>query len=335
MCRRGFAACFVMWALSFFCPSAAAIIAGDGASARALVLPNATNSPWSGVGRLETASGKSFTASVIGPRHILTAAHAALSAKPDEFSFLLYTNGNEPYRIKVERVSVHPDYRGFKPGKDGVVRDDLAILELADMVPFGVAVYPLLLRQIPAGTPILMVGYGVSGDGVAGVKHGSGMGDIKRAGANVADSLVAADGDDNAAKAFMFDFDGPDAATNVMGGAALGNGVEATLGEGDSGCPVFVQVRNQWLLAGVGTFVTSFNRSAVPGVFGSGGGGMLLSGYGLWIRQSVPQLTGAVALSVPGVAPVQTRQEKFKEVAIRQKHVRNPAATRARDNAGV
>ncbi|HSI95458.1 MAG TPA: trypsin-like serine protease [Methylophilaceae bacterium] len=315
-----------MWAGILFCHGAQAIVAGDPAgtpadSAQARIVPNAAASPWSGVGRLETASGKSYTAAVIGPRHILTAAHAAMSAQAGDLGFNLYLNGNEPYRIKVDRVFVHPDYHGFKPGKDGFVHDDIAIVELSEMIPFGVMVYPVLLRPIPAGTPLIMIGYGVSGDGVRGVEKGSGMSYVRRAGGNVADSLLPDDEGDTVAEVFVFDFDGPGNVPNIMGGRTLGNGVEATLGEGDSGCPFFVRIRNQWFITGVGTFVTRFgNGPAEPGTFGTGGGGVLLSGYAKWIRATLPPEMAVSPLS-------------FKEFATRKTHSRNPNAICGMENA--
>lgn len=337
MYLRGYAAWFSMWVGILFCHAASAIVAGDpqgmpADSVQARVVPNAAGSPWSGVGRLETASGKSYTAAVIGPRHILTAAHAAKSAKADDLSFHLYLNGNEPHRIKVNKVFVHPDYHGFKPGKDGFVHDDIAIVELSEIVPFGVPVYPLLLQPIPVGIPLIMIGFGVSGDGVHGIEHGTGMAHVKRAGGNVADSLLPDDEGSNVAEVFVFDFDGPDSAVNFMGGGTLGNGVEATFGGGDSGCPVFVRIRDKWLVAGVGTFVTRFGSGpAETGTFGTGGGGMLLSGYAPWIQQTAPDVMEFPPRQRD--ASQGSLQQPFQEIATAKTHKRNPNAIYDSDNA--
>lgn len=283
-----------------FAQAAFAIVAGDPArqpadSPQARIVANAAGSPWSGVGRLDTG-GKNYTATVIGPRHILTAAHAVNHAKPENLSFYLYLGGNEPHRVGASAIFIHPDYHGFKPAADGLVHDDLAIIELSEMVPFGVAIYPLHLQPLVAGTPLILVGYGLSGDGVRGIAAGSGIDHVKRIGGNAADKLLPDDGGSGAAEIFQFDFDGPDASTNFLGGATLGNVIETTLGDGDSGSPAFVRVDGQWRLAGVNSFVTTFGGGPTRlGVFGTGGGGMLLSAYAGWIRQAASAVFSAGA----------------------------------------
>lgn len=334
------AAWLVMTAAILFAQAAGAIVAGDPAgmpadSPQARIVPNAAGSSWSGVGRLE-AGGKSYTATVIGPRHILTAAHAvSRHARAENATFLLYLDSAAPHRVSASRIFIHPDYRGFKPAADGLVHDDIAIVELSEMVPFGVPVYPLHLQPLASGTPLLLVGFGVSGDGVKGVAEGSGIGHVKRAGGNAADNLVADEGGSGAQEIFVFDFDGPDTSTNFLGGGSLGNGIEATLGVGDSGSPAFVRVNGQWHLAGVNTFVTYFGGGPTrAGVFGTGGGGMLLSAYANWIMQSVSTLSGMGPARPRASAEMpEQRSARFQESATQPTQTRHLNAIKSPDNA--
>jgi hypothetical protein len=81
---------------------------------------------------------------------------------------------------------------------------------------------------------------------------------------------------------YVFDFDGPEGSINRLGGATLGNHIEATLASGDSGSPALVPgPQGSWQLVGVNTFV-------VPGSgnqqrFGGLGGGILLYPYASWV----------------------------------------------------
>lgn len=329
------AAWLVMTAAVLFAQAAGAIVAGDPAgmpadSPQTRVVPNAAGSPWSGVGRLE-ADGKSYTATVIGPRHILTAAHAVNHARAENANFLLYLDSDVPHRVSASRIFIHPDYRGFKLAADGLVHDDIAVVELSEMVPFGVPIYPLYLQPLASGTPLLLVGFGVSGDGVKGVAEGSGIGHVKRAGGNAADNLVLDEGGSGAKEIFVFDFDGPDTSTNFLGGGTLGNVIEATLGVGDSGSPAFVLVNGQWHLAGVNTFVTYFGGGPTrAGLFGTGGGGMLLSAYANWIMQSVAAHSSMGSARPRDLADILAG---FQESAMEPTQTRHLNAIKSPDNA--
>lgn len=259
--------------------------------------PNVASSPWAGVGVLEVG-GKSFSAALIGPRHVLTAAHVVGGAGAGSLSFVLNAGGDASHRLAARAVYVNPGYQGFVPAADGVVHDDLAIVELSEAAPADIPYYVPHVDAPAAGTALTFVGYGATGDGVSGIAGGSAP-YTKRVGANAADVLIPDDDGSGRAEVFVFDFDGPDASTNRMGGTTLGNAVETTFGSGDSGSPALLLVGGQWRLAGVGTFVAQFSGGPTQaGVFGTGGGGMLVSGYADWISGVV----GAAA-PIPEPAP--------------------------------
>ncbi len=131
-----------------------------------------------------------------------------------------------------------------------------------------------------------LAGYGLGGDPRRG-GYVPARADIKRLGENALDVFVP--GADGYPRAFIYDFDGPDITTNVIGGSTLGNRREATVGAGDSGGPVLVLDNGRWVLVGIHTFNLVFpvkppRFSVPPPRLGSGGGGMLIAPYAAWLR---------------------------------------------------
>ena len=60
----------------------------------------------------------------------------------------------------------------------------------------------------------------------------------------------------------FYDFDGP-SETGLLGGGTLGNDVETVVGLGDSGGPAFVDFGSSIVIAGVNTFVYSFEGTPI------------------------------------------------------------------------
>lgn len=248
--------------------------------------PNTAASSWAGVGSLNV-NGGTYTATAIGSRFILTAAHVVSGASAQNVSFNLNVGGDLTQSITASAIHVFPQYQGFTPSADGLVHNDLAIIELSSDLPAGVPIYSLDTATPSTSSTITMVGYGVSGDGVNGATIG-GSGSVKRVGGNQVDMLF--NGANGNADMYMFDFDGPTSATNVMGGGALSN--EAQLGSGDSGSPSFVLNNGVWQLLGVNTYVATQVAGEDYNKFGALGGGTLISAYSGWIQ-------GVVAAPVP------------------------------------
>ena len=250
--------------------------------------PNTVNSPWAGVGSLSVASGPSrerqgtYTGTAIDTRHIVTAAHVVAGREPADIRFNLNYGADLSHRIGAQALFVHPDYAGFKPDpRSGIVHDDLAVVRLEQALPFGVPLYAILRTPVRTRTIITLVGYGLGGDGQEGSTVPVSP-SVKRVGRNVIDALLRDNGGGEHLEAYLFDFDGPDAATNRLGARSLGNAIEATVAGGDSGSPALVPgPQGSWLLAGVNTFVAP--RASGNRRFGGIGGGVLLHSYAAWI----------------------------------------------------
>lgn len=277
---------------------ASAIMAGnlpDTAAAR--VDPNTPLSPWSGVVSV-VVGGAPFSGVVIGPRHVLTAAHVALNQNPANVTVVSNTSAT-PTLLAVEAVTSYPTA--------DFPYNDLSLLRLVQAVPAGVAVYPVMDAAQPLGTRVTLVGYGGSGNPTTGASV-AGTSNIKRVGRNVIDQLVdRLDTSGRTGAFYLYDFDGP-SGNGALGGATLGNSTETSVAGGDSGSAAFVDTGSGPALYGLNTAVINFSGAAA-GAFGSGGTGMVLSHppYVAWLAA---QTNGSVSLSsqvgsadVPALAP--------------------------------
>lgn len=260
--------------------------------------PNTISSPYGGVGSLQVVTrNRSLlgTATVIGPRHVVTAAHVVdlnNDGKVDRRDntqgvyFILNFGGDQTSKIAVAKFDVHPDFTGFNRPS---VNDDLAILTLAEDLPADVPVYALAHTELVPGTVLTFVGYGRSGDGVRGYTSPADP-SVKRDGENAVDAFYTQDDRDRppAKETFRFDFDGP-SGSGPLGGATLGNDRETQLGGGDSGGPAFVpDGMGGLILAGVSAFTQGANAPR----FGSMGGGVNLYPYLSFIQSVLTSTEG-------------------------------------------
>jgi secreted trypsin-like serine protease len=250
--------------------SAHALVGGAGPSTPA------ANSPWAGVGSL-SVNGSLFTATLIAPGYVLTAAHVAAGADPTKVSFQL--NGGSSFAVAASQVFVNPGYTGNTIGNvlnDPTNHADLAIIKLASDVPVGVSAYSLFTGNMQ-NKDLSFVSYAGSTTSMT-------------TGENIADHLYMDSA--NTAQTYLFDFDGPDSTTNYLGGGTLGANREASFVHGDSGSAAFVNVNGQWQLAGINTYEAFFTGGPqTSGAYGTGGGGVVLSSYLPWITSvtAVPE----------------------------------------------
>jgi hypothetical protein len=270
--------------------------------------PNSPSSPFAGVGSLEIAAkNTSFlgTATVIGKRYVLTAAHVIdlnNDGKVDRKDGLqgvylvLNSDGDQSARIAVTGFNVAPDFTGF--GRPSV-NDDVAVLTLAEDVPDGVPIYSLPHSELKTGTVLTMIGYGRSGDGVRGYTTSADP-FVKRVGENTVDAFYTQDdkGRPQGNESFRFDFDGP-AGNGPLGGPTLGNGLETQLGGGDSGGPAFATEDGNLVLVGV----TSFTQGANAPRFGSMGGGANLFPYVPFVTSVLDGSSSSSSTSSPPPPP--------------------------------
>jgi secreted trypsin-like serine protease len=246
-------------------------------------------SPWAGVGAV-TVNGGTYSGALIGSHYVLTAAHVVGGAAPGNVAFVVNSDsGSQIY--SAESIMVFPGYSGTAPGADGVWHDDLALIRLATPVAGNVPVYDLYAGPLD-GRTINLVGYGGSGDGINGVTGGASS-SMRRVGQNRVDDLLVDDDGGTAAEIFLFDFDGPNAGSNVFGpdipaNLTLGDTVEAQFAGGDSGSPVFVNDHGEWKIAGIAAFNGSV--TGLPGsnvLFGAIGGGTVVASYVPWIESAM------------------------------------------------
>ncbi|HUO44280.1 MAG TPA: trypsin-like serine protease [Burkholderiales bacterium] len=264
----------LMGVLLFVPTYAFAIVGGEGAD------PDTAASPWAGVGSVLTGAG-TFSGTLIAPNYVLTAAHVVSGLDPSAVTFQI--NAGSTVQIAASQIFVDPDYTGGASA-DGMVHNDLAIIRLSSAAPGSVPYYSLDTSTLTAGQTLTFVGYGNGGDGVSGATIAKDPA-VKRVGENNADLFFSGP---LGQEVYLFDFDGPTAATNVFGGLTLGANVEASLASGDSGSPAFIlNSDGSWQLAAVNTFIAGFDNGPPPSLFGSGGGGIVVSGYAPWINSII------------------------------------------------
>lgn len=295
---------------------ARAIIVGDPAGSPAdspanHVDPNVTTSPYGGVVGIDVAGlgpGSGVLLRTSDPTHsyVLTAAHVVNNGgvvANSAVNVSVNYSGARSTQLGVLAIHINPAY--YVNQSSG--NDDLAVLQLSGTVPAGVPTYNLYRTLSTVGDPIrtvTMVGYGQSGNGVSGVTIGADT-SVKRFGQNRIDLLGGDDEGGPLNEVFAFDFDRPNGTNGPSGGPSLGNATEVTFGVGDSGGPAFVTgTGGELLIYGINTF--GLNGDNIGGsasdtfpLFGSGGGGQIVSAYTSFIDQnSVPEPgTASVAVT--------------------------------------
>jgi len=271
----------LMGILLFIPACAFAIVGGEGAD------PDTATSPWAGVGSVLVSAGGdpgTFSGTLIAPNYVLTAAHVVAGLVGDPSAVTFQINAGSTIQISASQIFVDPAYTGGASA-DGTVHNDLAIIQLSSAAPGSVPIYSLDTSPLSAGQTLTFVGYGNGGDGISGATIAKDPA-VKRVGENNADVFLSGP---LGQEVYLFDFDGPTAATNVFGPAipanlTLGANVEATLASGDSGSPGFIVNPDGSLqLAVVNTFVGSVEGGPAPSLFGSVGGGIVVAGYVPWI----------------------------------------------------
>jgi hypothetical protein len=175
---------------------------------------------------------------------------------------------------------------------------DIQLLKLATPV---VGLTPALLYggKGELGLTGTYLGYGQTGTGLTG---GNLPGGTKRAAQNVIDAFGVSAGSPNEIAVsltdgpiLLADFDNPDNPnTNTLGDATPLD-LEGSLGTGDSGSGLFVEVNGVWLLAGIHSFIGDVNGDGLSNGYGDWLGVTRVSAHADWIFQT----TGIVAVPEP------------------------------------
>lgn len=294
---------------------------------------NVANSPWAGVGAV-SVNGGTFSGALVGSQYVLTAAHVVGGASPGKVSFVVNA-GAGSQTFAAESITVFPGFTGTQLGSDGVWHDDLALIRLATPVAASVPVYGLYGGPL-ASEIVTLVGYGGGGDGKNGVTA-SPKTNVKRVGQNRVDKLLTDDDGGSAQEVFVFDFDGPDSASNVFGPSVkanltLGETIEAQYAGGDSGSPVFIKDKGVWKIAGIATFNGATSLSSGSNIkFGSVGGGTVIAPYIPWIGTTLaapipePHAWVMLLVGLGLVSATQIRQTRYLS-SIRH-HDKEPSGT--------
>lgn len=220
-----------------------------------------------------TGRGGIYSGVCITRRHVLTAGH--VGAQAGELQVYLNIGRDLSHRLAVRRLWRHPALdQGFDAQRPV---GDLAVLELADDVPPGVALPPLATAPVQEGLRLELVGHGSSGNGDGGplvAAHPA----LRRRGANVVDAVLRSTDTARVPLIYLFRFDAPGSP------ASLGNDVETGLASGDSGGPAFVVERGRLALVGINTFVRTTSPKMRPDYrFGTLGGGQAVAGHAGWL----------------------------------------------------
>lgn len=229
-----------------------------------------TQYPW--VGQIRGASGV-----VIAPHWVLSAKHVA----------------SDGGTFAVGGLQYFPDYWINADGVAGRPATDLTLLHFPTVFPsYCVPYYGNVVGMIAT-----MVGWGISGterpDGTGYITDGN-SGGIRRAGKNKISKLeLIPDFIGDQVWALWYDLDGNGYDTWGDGGPIAGQ-IEATLGVGDSGGGMFVQIGGESRLIGICAFIDDeidpFNPPSSPDPYydyGDAGGGTALSVYKDWIQSTI------------------------------------------------
>jgi hypothetical protein len=237
------------------------------------------------------------SAALISDRHLLCAAHCfdededgnvdeIYTAIPHTAAFD-FADGSALIDIDTTTIQFSQNWPQLKA--------DIAVLTLTEAAPAAAPRYPLYVGAQELGHPVVMTGYGITGDGSTGAMTSFVRPPPKRAGLNRVDDIR----DDLPGTEFLVvDFDSGQEAHNTLtlGGieSDLGFGAdEVSFAPGDSGGPMFVGQA----IAGVNSFSTKLDE--IDPIYNSSWGELFHATRVSYFRDFLQNATNGSALFVP------------------------------------
>ena len=162
------------------CNDAPVLLEGDIEQSNAAVVNGSVDSGHSAIGALHSGNVAACTATLIGKRTVLTAAHCVTTKNPPYkvLSPINFYIGKLYYGTKYKAVAVHV-HSAYAGGN----KADVAVLRL-DRDVTGVTPIPIAMNSPAKGETIVIVGYGKTGE------NGAGFG-TKRKATNKIDSMTS------------------------------------------------------------------------------------------------------------------------------------------------
>jgi secreted trypsin-like serine protease len=214
---------------------------------------------------------------LIAPQWVVTAAHAVtwqsqikqvtINGVPRDVERLVIHRGyKKPPQELLDQALATWDWTLFRVVLSS--SDDIALLELAEAVT-DIAPVAINKSDDEFGRTIKIMGKGATGNGVAGYEFGDSHRTALRRAYN---KITSANG-----RWLCYIFDKPPDALPLEGGS----------GSGDSGGPVLIQARNDWILAGLTSWSDPQSTNRTPGRYGQITCNVRLSHYEGWIESII------------------------------------------------
>lgn len=214
---------------------------------------------------------------LIAPQWVVTAAHAVTwqseikqvtikGVYRDVERLVIHSGYKKPPQALLDQALATWDWTLFRVLLSS--SDDIALLKLAQPVA-DVSPAAINKSDDEFGQIIKILGKGATGNGATGYEFSSShRTELRRA----YNKVTSADG-----RWLCYMFDQPSDALPLEGGS----------GSGDSGGPVLVQTRQDWLLAGLTSWSDPQSAIRTPGKYGQISCNVRLSHYAAWIEGTI------------------------------------------------